>query len=162
MAFFAKSWVIAYIHAGKETVMKYKRQMIFGLLASLFAWAVFAAADFTEEIILHRGLSLTALYLKVMPFVMLVCYIRHYLKEKPAGKKLAVWYGSYTVTYLVLWYVIFYLKDMDLFIPQRHQSGHIDLNGVEYTFAGFSTLFLFLGLCLLFHLFYFLTHRKRK
>ena len=89
-------------------------------------------------------------------------YIKNYLQRKPKIKKIMIWFVSYSVMYLILWYAIFYLEDVDKFIIQKHNSEIIDVNGIEYTLYGFSTLIFFIALCVVFHVIYRLFFRRNK
>lgn len=143
--------------------MKYKRQIIFGICYALFAWILFIIADIVDEFILDsRQVPMVKINAIVTPFVMLICHSINVKKNKPSKKELSAWFVSYDLMYLVLWYIIFYLQNTDKFIPQRHRDGVIDLNGIEYTYYGISTLFFFNLLCLLFHFVYNVIKKNKK
>ncbi len=142
--------------------MKYKQQIIFGICASILVWGIFILADLIDEYILDSGVLIGAINIIILPFVMLSFYIKNYLQRKPPKKEIMVWFISYSVTYVILWYAIFYLEDVDKFIIQKHNSEIIDVNGIEYTIYGFSTLIFFIVLCIVFHVIYHLFIRKNK
>lgn len=142
--------------------MKYKRQIISGICVSLLVWGIFIIADFIDEIILNKGIFIGAVNIIITPFIMLICYSINYIKHKTTAKSSIIWFISYYVMYLILWFVIFYFEDIDKFIIQKHQSGIIDLNGIEYTLYGFSTLIFFTILSLVFHLVYYIIQKRSE
>jgi NADH:ubiquinone oxidoreductase subunit 6 (subunit J) len=142
--------------------MKYKQQFLHGLYTSVFVWMVFIIADLIDEFVLASGWLVGAIVFFTLPFIMIILYSKNYKKSCPPVKKSILWFVSYVLTYLLLWLVIFYFENIDKFIPQKHSSEYIDLNGIEYTLYGFSTLFFFLFLCILFHIIYHVTHKNSK
>lgn len=142
--------------------MKCRQQIIFGVCASILVWGIFILADLIDEYVLDSGVLIGAINIIILPFVMLSFYIKNYLQRKPRTKETMIWFISYSAMYLILWYTIFYLENIDKFIIQRHESGIIDINGIEYTLYGFSTLILFIILCMIFHVIYHLFIRKNK
>ena len=140
--------------------MKYKKQVKNGICVSILVWLSLILADLIDEFVFCRGIFVVALDFVIMPFIMILCYIKFYITFKPQKKELLVWFGSYSFMYLVLWYVIFYMVNTDKFIPQKSKSGSIDLNGIEYMFYGFSTLLFFSLLCIIFHIIYNILKRK--
>lgn len=141
--------------------MKCRQQILSGICTSIIVWLIFILADLTDEYILRSGLLISAINIIILPFVMLSFYIKNYLQRKPRTKEIMIWFMSYSAMYLILWYTIFYLENIDKFIIQRHESGIIDINGIEYTLYGFSTLILFIILCIIFHAIYHLFTRKK-
>lgn len=140
--------------------MKYKQQIIFGMCTSVLVWVIFVLTDLIEECILDGG-RICLKSIIIMPFIMTLLYIKSYLKRKPTKKETIVWFISYSVTYVILWCVIFYLENADKFIIQKRKSDSIglaDLNGIEYTLCGFSTLIFFIVLCMIFHAIYYVIH----
>ena len=141
--------------------MKYRQQILSGICTSIIVWLIFILADLIDEYILRSGLLISAINIIILPFVMLSFHIKNYLQRKPRTKEIMIWFISYSAMYLTLWYTIFYLENIDKFIIQRHESGIIDINGIEYTLYGFSTLILFIILCMIFHVIYHLFTRKK-
>ena len=142
--------------------MKYRQPILSGICTSIIVWLIFILADLIDEYILRSGLLISAINIIILPFVMLSFHIKNYLQRKPRTKEIMIWFMSYSAMYLTLWYTIFYLENIDKFIIQRHESGIIDINGIEYTLYGFSTLILFIILCMIFHVIYHLFTRKKK
>lgn len=142
--------------------MKYKKQITSGICVSILVWLSLIIADFIDEIILNVGVFIGAFNFLVMPFIMIICYIRNYIQHQPKKKETLVWFVSYYVMYVILWCVIIYLVDIDKFIIQKKTPGVIDLNGIEYTFYGFSTLLFFTILSLIFHLVYYIIKKHKK
>ena len=141
--------------------MKYKQQILSGIFSSVLVWLAFIMADLIDEYILGSGLFIGATNFTILPFVMLALYIKKYRQRKPETKSVMIWFTSYSLTYLILWYAIFYLENIDRFIVQKHNNEIIDINGIEYTLYGFSTLIFFIVLCALFHI-YSLFGRKNN
>jgi len=135
--------------------MKYKQQILHGFCSSILAWVFFIIADLIDEFVLDSGCFIGAINFLILPFIMLMLYSKNYKKNSPILRETISWFVSYILTYLLLWFIIFYFEDIDKFIPQKHSSGYIDLNGIEYTFYGFSTLFFFLIICGIFHIIYY-------
>lgn len=142
--------------------MKYRQQILFGIFSSILVWLIFILADLIDEYILGSGLFIGAINIIILPFVMFSFYIKNYLQRKPKIKKIMIWFVSYSLVYLILWYAIFYLEDVGKFIIQKHNNEIIDVNGIEYTLYGFSTLIFFIVLCVVFHVIYPLFIRKNK
>lgn len=142
--------------------MKCGQQIIFGMCASILVWGIFILADLIDEYVLDSGVLIGAINIIILPFVMLSFYIKNYLQRKPRTKEIMIWFMSYSAMYLILWYTIFYLENIDKFITQKHKSGIIDINGIEYTLYGFSTLILFIILCVMFHVIHHLLARKNR
>lgn len=142
--------------------MKCRQQIIFGVCASILVWGIFILADLIDEYVLDSGILIGAINITILPFVMLSFYIKNYLQRKPRTKEIVIWFMSYSVMYLILWYTVFYLENIDKFITQKHESGIIDINGIEYTLYGFSTLILFIILCVVFHVVHHTFARKNR
>ena len=102
--------------------MKYRQQILFGIFSSILVWLIFILADLIDEYILGSGLFIGAINIIILPFVMFSFYIKNYLQRKPKIKKIMIWFVSYSLVYLILWYAIFYLEDVDKFIIQKHNN----------------------------------------
>lgn len=128
-----------------------KKTVCYGLLSGAAAWIPLVIADWIDEKICDEGSGYGLVVFFAMPVLILLCYIVHVLRKKPAAKQLLAFLGCYIVTFSLLW-LAFGATDGNLLIEQKHRGDWIDLNGIEYIFYGFTALLALLLLIGLFHL----------
>ena len=140
-----------------------KRAILFGMASAFIVWAVFTLADTIDELVIDQSCVFGGIVFLASPIVMLIIYIRHYLRFKPNWKRLILWFLGYIIVFIPMWIVIFdFVNKRKFFIPQEPRGSFIDLNGIEYMFFGGSALIAFVIFCVIFHLIYFIIRQVKK
>ena len=130
----------------------YGKSFLAGAFVGIIVWAAITIGDALDEILLDVDSLIGGTVFFVMPIVMFICYVRHFLKQRPSFKNLLVWFGGYCAVCLTLWLIIYnMLEDNSYIVKQGVRTDWINLNGIEYIFYGYSVLVGFSVLCLLFH-----------
>ncbi|MBR6697489.1 MAG: hypothetical protein IKL73_04350 [Lachnospiraceae bacterium] len=138
-----------------------KQQLIGGIITSFLVWTIFVIADYIDENIIDKGYYIGLFVFILLPIVMLICYVRFYIVNRPNLKKIFVWFGSYYISFFILWLLIYILYNNDMFITQKYSEGW-DLNGMEYLLFGVSPVLIFSVACIIFHIIYGLVNLVKK
>lgn len=128
------------------------KSILYGCGAAFLGWGVQTAVDALDELVLDSSFSLLTLFL--FPLFMLIWYIKHYIKQHPSAKKLRLWFLGYTIMFAVLGFIIGWLMDQGVFIPQHTNHEIIDFNGAEYVWFPLTGYVGFVVLCIVFHIIY--------
>lgn len=134
-------------------LMKYKWQIIGGVMTTSIMWDLLCITDAFDEYVLDQSSLVGSLVFFLAPIALFVIYLLHFFKKRPAAAPLLVWHTSYTLSFIPVWiYMWCAVNSRHFFIKQFVRSSFLDLNGIEYMFYGATALCLFLILCLLFHI----------
>lgn len=133
--------------------MKYKWQIIGGVMTTSIMWDLLCITDAFDEYVLDQSSLVGSLVFLFAPITLFILYIRHFLKKRPPAAPLMVWHTAYTLSFIPVWiYMWCAVNSRHFFIEQFHRSSFLDLNGIEYMFYGATALCLFSILCFLFHI----------
>lgn len=142
---------------------KYKNQILSGACTGLLVWVILTLADAFDEFILDTDSCICVIVFYFLPIAMFITYIVHNVKHKPSFKKLLIWFGSYCVVFLPLWWIIYdRIKQNTYIVLQRHRGEWWDFGGREYMLYGFWVCIDFSVLCLIFSLIYFIAQEIKK
>lgn len=133
--------------------MNYLKSLGKGACAGLLVWIVFIIADAFDELILDTDCFVGIGVCFAMPVVLFICYIVYYRKNRPPVKSVLMWFAGFlAVSFLLLCWIFDSVNYHRWIVPQKSRALMFDLNGIEYTFYGFSVIIVFAVLCLIFHL----------
>ncbi|MGN0394944.1 MAG: hypothetical protein ACI4EF_06240, partial [Coprococcus sp.] len=107
--------------------IKYKRQVIGGACTGILVWVILTIADAFDELILDADCYIGAFVLFSIPIIMFIYYIVHYIKHRPKAKNLLIWFGSFYLVCLPLWWIIYnMICENRYIIKQRDRSDWIN------------------------------------
>lgn len=143
--------------------MKYTNSIISGCLMGILSWLFLTLADAFDEYILNTDSFIGIIVFFGLPIIMYIKYILHYIKDKPNRKNIIVWFVSYSVIFIIIWWNIYNkILDNEYIIKQAKRTDWITLNGVEYIFYGYSALVGYSILCIIFHLVYMIIKNRKS
>ena len=143
--------------------MKYTNSIISGCLMGILSWLFLTLADAFDEYILNTDSFIGIIVFFGLPIIMYIKYILHYIKDKPNRKNIIVWFVSYSVIFIIIWWNIYNkILDNEYIIKQAKRTDWITLNGVEYIFYGYSALVGYSILCIIFHLVYIIIKNRKS
>ena len=129
----------------------------------ILSWLFLTLADAFDEYILNTDSFIGIIVFFGLPIIMYIKYILHYIKDKPNRKNIIVWFVSYSVIFIIIWWNIYNkILDNEYIIKQAKRTDWITLNGVEYIFYGYSALVGYSILCIIFHLVYIIIKNRKS
>ena len=144
--------------------MKYKWQVLGGLCTTILMWLVLLLSDAVNEYILKTNNTVSGIVFFAAPLALVVWYIVHVIRTRPAANNIFIWHGSYILSFLPVWYAAYDSVNyhQKFIIPQTPRDDFLDLNGIELMFYGFSALVAFYIMVGAFHIVYAIILAVRK
>lgn len=146
----------------KKNILKW---IDFSCLANIASWIIFSLCDFIDELLDNTDAALALLAIFILPFFIGWFFSKYKSIIKEKLNLSNTWYYAgfflgWTITNILLSFVISILVDKDMWIIEQKSGGF--LNGVEYPmFGGISFIILF-GCIALDELYIYLNNKVNK
>ena len=143
--------------------MKYKLQILGGLVSAILVWLLLIVGDSIDELVLDTDSFFGAIVFFIEPIVMFIYFIVHFIKTKPPLINLFFWFLFFDLFGSFLWLIIYLLGESGHFpVPQGDRSSMFNFNGIEYIFYGFTSILGYTTLCIVFYGLYRLIHHIKS
>ena len=139
------------------------KPIIGGLITAILAWTILTISDAFDEVVLNTGSSVGSIVFLGFPIFLFIKYIIHYIKYRPKIQNLLIWFGCYSITFLLLGGIIGSQVSNNTYIVYQadRSNSWIHLIGVEYGLFLYTAWIGFSILCIIFHIVYFIVKKLK-